>query len=100
MKPAIGATRARKRNRRPTAHKRGYTKRWTKYAKAYLAANPFCVCGECDEFTPAECVDHIQPVTGPNDPLFWPPENHQALSFTCHQRKTNTETNGRALRKW
>ena len=84
--------------RRGTAHRRGYGRRWQKYARSYLAQHPFCECGQCPEHTVAECVDHIIPVTSARDPLFWLPTNHQAMSFACHRRKTNEEDNGAAIR--
>lgn len=83
---------------RGNAHARGYGRRWQKYARSFLAEHPFCECGDCPEHTVAECVDHIIPVTGPDDPLFWQRTNHQALSFACHRLKTRNEVNGVALR--
>lgn len=40
-------------------------------------------------------VDHIIPVTGPDDPLFWEESNHQPLTHECHSRKTMAELRGR-----
>ncbi len=37
---------------------------------------------------PATDVDHIVPVTGPDDPRFWAPANHQSLCHDCHSAKT------------
>lgn len=79
---------------RPNAARRGYGGQWRRYRKSFLMENPLCACG-CGQ--PATDVDHIQPVTGPNDPLFWSRDNHQALSHECHSRKTAREQNGKAI---
>lgn len=42
----------------------------------------------------AECVDHIVPVTGPADPLFFNPANHQPISHRQHSEKTATYDGG------
>lgn len=94
----IGPRRTSSRRARPNSSRRGYGSRWQRYATRFLDAHPFCESDECDEFTVSECVDHIDPVTGPDDPGFWRPDNHQALCLSCHSRKTATEDNGRAIR--
>jgi len=76
--------------RRPSAAKRGYGRRWRRYTRAYLAEHP--VCRGCAE--PSEQVDHIVPVSGPEDPLFWEPTNHQPLCGSCHSAKTASEDGG------
>jgi len=82
-------------DRRPNAHRRGYGKRWQKYRRAFLAEHPLCVaCQAKGRVTPATDVDHIQAVTGPDDPLFWEPSNHQALCHACHSSKTAREDGG------
>lgn len=83
---------------RPTAAARGYDHRWRAYVAAYLSepANFLCACG-CGRG--AEVVDHIKPVSGPADPLFWTPSNHQPLTRACHSRKTATEDGGFGNRK-
>jgi 5-methylcytosine-specific restriction protein A len=61
----------------------------------YLAEHPLCV--ECEREGRAEAatdVDHIVPVTGPDDPLFWEESNHAALCHSCHSRKTARENRG------
>jgi 5-methylcytosine-specific restriction protein A len=73
---------------RPNAGRRGYDSKWQKYSKEYLAEHPYCACG-CGR--KSKLVDHIIPVNGQNDPLFWDPSNHQALSWTCHNRKGFTD---------
>jgi 5-methylcytosine-specific restriction protein A len=74
---------------RGTASQRGYGGNWQAYRKLFLANNPLCV--ECDRPEPATDVDHIVPVSGSDDPLFWDSENHQALCHSCHSRKTMRE---------
>lgn len=87
----FGATKKRKRvDRRKSSTKRGYGYQWEKYSRQYRRDNP--MCAKCEH--PADCVDHIQPITGPDDPLFWIEENHQPLCTTCHSKKTATEKNG------
>lgn len=74
---------------RGTAHQRGYTKNWGDYSKAFRARpdNQFCVLNlpGCTGF--AECVDHIDPVNGPDDPKFWNESNHQPACNHCNRRK-------------
>ena len=72
---------------RGSSSARGYGVRWRKYRTWFLSqtANIFCATG-CGQ--PATDVDHIKAVTGPNDPFFYAPTNHQALCHACHSRKT------------
>lgn len=80
---------------RGTAHSRGYDSRWKRYSASYRRANPLCVmCKRKGLLKAAECVDHIIPVTGSDDPLFWEPSNHQALCTSCHSIKTSAEDGG------
>jgi len=49
---------------------------------------------ECEQevvLEPAVIVDHIVPVQGPDDPLFWPETNHQSLCFSHHEKKKARE---------
>ena len=70
----------------------GYDRKWRAYRESFLAdlANLYCkgypVKGSCLK-TSTE-VDHIVPVKGHQDPLFWEPTNHQGLCHDCHSRKT------------
>lgn len=91
------------RHRRSCDHKRGssasrgYNARWQSYVRWYLGQeeNQFCrICLKQDVLEKSECVDHIVPVRGQDDPLFWDPTNHQPLSNKCHSRKTATEDGG------
>jgi 5-methylcytosine-specific restriction protein A len=77
---------------RGTAAQRGYGSRWARYARLFKRANPLCrACLLGGRVTPVYVVDHITPVTGPDDPLFWEPGNHQSLCETCHNIKRATE---------
>ena len=56
---------------RPSAHRRGYTKRWQTASKSFLLHHPFCVrCRQQGRLTPATVVDHIIPHRG-DQKLFW-----------------------------
>ena len=95
-----GANRQRVHSPRKSASRKGYGRKWQRYSQRRLARFPFCECPDCvGKYTPASCTDHIEPVTGPDDPLFWAPLNHQSLSTSCHSKKTATEVNGEALRQ-
>jgi 5-methylcytosine-specific restriction protein A len=93
--------------RRGTAAARGYGARWQRYREWFLAQYPICgdrplgapvttdsVCRAERHPTPASVVDHIIPVTGPNDPTFYVPECHQALCAPCHDAKRSRESRG------
>lgn len=76
---------------RLSANRRGYTSQWREYARNYLKAHPLCVmCMDKGLTVASRCVDHIKSHKG-NQELFWNPENHQALCFECHNRKTAQE---------
>ena len=77
---------------RGTAAERGYGGRWRKVRKSYLAAHPLCVeCLGAGRTAASDQVDHIVPVTGPDDPLFWDKDNWQALCTPCHRAKSARE---------
>ncbi|MGP9437417.1 HNH endonuclease signature motif containing protein [Ewingella sp. AOP8-B2-18] len=77
---------------RGSRRERGYTAQWDKYRLIYLKAHPLCVhCEKKDIYTPAKIVDHIIPINGADDVLFWPETNHQGLCMSCHSRKTTTQ---------
>lgn len=87
-------------NERGTAHSRGYGSRWTRYSKQYRIDHSLCeICLKKNIIELSECVDHIIPVVDKDDPLFWDPENHQALSKRCHDIKTATEDGGLGNKK-
>lgn len=83
---------------RGTSSERGYDRRWAAYSLRYRAVHR--ICGEQSDGTldpthsrclqagiigPAECVDHIVPVSkgGP----MWEPTNHQSLCLACNTAK-------------
>ena len=74
---------------------RGYTNDWIKYSRNYRQRNPLCViCLRDNIIKPSQHTDHINPVSGPRDPQFWNPDNHQALCASCHSKKTVKEDGG------
>jgi len=80
---------------RGTAMERGYGPEWRRYRENYIREHPLCVeCLKEDRYTPTEEVDHIKPVNGPYDPLFWEPTNHQGLCGRHHKIKTAKEDGG------
>lgn len=80
---------------RGTATQRGYNYSWSKYSKQFRKENPLCVmCEKEGIVTLADCVDHIVPVSGQEDPLFWQASNHQSLCHSCHSVKTAKEDGG------
>ena len=77
--------------KRPNAHRRGYTRRWAKAARAYLDENPLCVeCKKGGQVVAATQVDHIVDHKG-DATLFWDQDNWQSLCHSCHSRKTARE---------
>ena len=50
------------------------------------------VCQREGRVQPAECIDHIVPVAGPNDPRLHDRSNHQALCNRCHALKRQRES--------
>ena len=76
-------------SQRGTATQRGYDSRWAEYSRLYRKEHPLCVMCEAEgRIVVSEVVDHIKAVTGPDDPLFWEPSNHQALCLFHHSQKT------------
>ena len=74
---------------RGTAASRGYDSRWSRYSTLYRKRHPLCVMCLAEGRTRAsECVDHIEPVSGPDDPKFYDESNHQALCRRHHSEKT------------
>jgi 5-methylcytosine-specific restriction protein A len=80
-------------NERGTSTQRGYSYRWQKYRRHFLSKYPLCKhCETEGRVTPATDVDHIKAVSGPNDSLFWAPDNHESLCHACHSAKTMIES--------
>lgn len=81
--------------RRGHSAARGYGWRWRKYREQFLREHPLCkACELRGQLAPSTDVDHISPVSGPDDPLFWDPTNHQALCHACHSSKTASTDGG------
>lgn len=77
---------------------RGYGWKWRKYSEAYRQSNPLCVqCKAEGHIRLAEHVDHIQAVSGPDDPGFWDADNHAGLCAHHHSLKTVREDGGFGL---
>jgi 5-methylcytosine-specific restriction enzyme A len=81
---------------RGSAHERGYTSRWSKYSKWFLRQpeNVFCKLQLPGCKNISECVDHIQPVNGADDPLFFEPINHQSACIHCNSVKGHRYVKG------
>jgi 5-methylcytosine-specific restriction protein A len=99
-------------DRRGSASSRGYGSRWRAYVEWFvaelfrLAVDRAGLCGARLPGTPdtldSRCaaagfivvgtvVDHIVPVTGPQDARFYEPSNHQLLCESCHNAKRQRE---------
>ena len=75
--------------RRGSAGVRGYGWRWQKYSRAFLRRpeNQFCSLRLPGCTFIAQCVDHIDPPDGPDDPRFWDKNNHQPACIHCNSVK-------------
>lgn len=80
--------------RRGSSSQRGYGYKWQQYSRAYRAKHPLCHLKLTDCTGLSEAVDHIVPVNGAADPLFWRADNHQAVCKSCHSVKTAREDGG------
>ena len=77
-------------DRRGSSHSRGYTHRWRDYSAGFRKTHQWCIA--CVDGLPpprATMVDHLIPVRGPTDILFWAAWNHQPLCSAHHRWKTN-----------
>ena len=84
--------------RRGSSRERGYDYRWNKYSKRFLSQPEHQLCVlHLDEGCAivAQCVDHIDPPDGPNDPRFWDPNNHQPACIHCNSVKGHRKIVGR-----
>jgi 5-methylcytosine-specific restriction protein A len=83
--------------RRGSSRDRGYTYRWEKYSKWFLAqpGNQLCKLHLDDGCAiVAQCVDHIKPHKGYGDPNLWNPSNLQASCIHCNSVKGNKTIKG------
>ena len=77
-------------SRRGSATERGYTYQWAKYSKRFLSRPENALCKLAIDSgcaVVAQCVDHIDPPDGPDDPRFWDPRNHQGACIHCNSVK-------------
>ena len=82
---------ARPPDRRASAARRGYDRRWARARAAYLAVHPHCAgCARRGRRAPAAVVDHITPHRG-DARLFWDEANWQPLCVPCHNAKSARE---------
>jgi 5-methylcytosine-specific restriction endonuclease McrA len=87
-KRALSVSPVRPRATRPDPVKRGYSGPWRRYSEKFRKQYPLCIA--CTQHhTPVYCVDHIIPVSGPDDDLFMEHWNHEPLCRACHGIKTN-----------
>lgn len=76
-------TRHKPKERRGSSSERGYDKRWERFRRAFLAANPLCeYCLAQGRFVAASVCDHDLPHEGDRE-LFWN-NTYTALCSTCH----------------
>lgn len=79
---------------RPSAHRRGYTRRWSEYSRNRLKRHPLCVGYPHGvhgaRFVLATVTDHIE-AAAKAPQLFWAPSNHQSLCDDCNKRKAIAE---------
>ena len=85
--------------RRGSSSQRGYTARWQRYSKRYLKQpdNVLCMLRLPGCNVVAQCVDHIDPPDGPNDPRFWDSKNHQPACIHCNSVKGHRYLKGERL---
>lgn len=68
---------------RPSAHKRGYSRKWKKVRDIKLKRNPLCeMCEERNKITPADMVHHIKPISEGGAVLEY--DNLMSLCNKCH----------------
>ena len=77
---------------RPSSSARGYTGKWSRESKAWLAqpGRELCACG-CGR--KANMVDHKVPPKG-DAVLFWRRSNWQPMHSSCNSRKNIREEGG------
>ena len=76
--------------RRGSASERGYNKRWHRYRNWFLSQPGNQICKlrlDAGCTMVANCVDHIDPPSGPDDQRFWDKANHQASCVHCNSVK-------------
>ena len=94
-------------DRRGTSASRGYDRRWARWRAQVIRDHRLIWCGDRPESAPdtddSHCkgqqvtllgkeLDHIQPITGPDDPRLFDESNVQLLCSTCHAIKLSAES--------
>jgi 5-methylcytosine-specific restriction enzyme A len=74
------------RDSRPSAHRRGYTRRWAALSQLILRDRP--ICERCNRNISTE-VHHLDGL-GPNGPRGYDMTNLQALCKSCHSQITGS----------
>ena len=85
----------------------GYGSRWTGFSRRFRERYPICgmrppeapptndsLCVRDGRVSASQMTDHVVPVSGPKDPLFYARGNHQALCHHCHAVKRQRESRG------
>ena len=72
---------------RPTAAQRGYTSTWAKASAGFIKGKLCVYCLKEGKRTPAQCTDHIQPVKGPSDPMFWKRSNWAPCCYSHNVKR-------------
>lgn len=68
---------------RPSAHRRGYSRKWNKVRMVKLKQNPLCeMCEDKGLITPAVLVHHIVPISEGGAVLEY--DNLMSLCTKCH----------------
>jgi 5-methylcytosine-specific restriction enzyme A len=79
---------------RPNAHDRGYTSRWSRFAKLYLAQHPLCApCQEAGRVVAASEVHH-RDEAGPLGPRGYDETNLLPVCRLHHRRLTPRRNEG------
>lgn len=79
---------------RPSAHRRGYGRKWRAISRMVLNCHPICQSPHCH--SRSVCVDHRLALAkgGTNDQ-----DNLRALCHSCHSKKTNAVDGGLGRKK-
>ncbi len=84
--------------------KKGYGRKWQRFRESVFKKRlreGKAFCAECGHAFGADSPhgDHITPVKGPDDPLFFVESNIQVLHAECHGRKTADDVRAGATRR-
>jgi len=76
------------RDRRGSAARRGYGRRWRALRAAVLAAAPLCArCAARGLLRPADVGHHRIPIASARDPMLLDSANIEPLCRACHERE-------------